>query len=44
MSYIDLSAEELQRLISLFPPTLDLEDRTLCNKLTLILERDKEKK
>lgn len=43
MTYIDLSTQELQYLLSLFPSPLNSVELNLCNKLTKALEKDKEK-
>ncbi|MCM3130581.1 hypothetical protein PUW24_00620 (plasmid) [Paenibacillus urinalis] len=43
MSYIHLSVQELQRLLSLFPASLKTEDTSLYNKLHDCLEKNKER-
>lgn len=40
MSYIDLSTQELQRLLSLFPSSRSSTDHILYDKLLKLLEKD----
>lgn len=41
--YIDLTTQELQRLITMFPASLSRSDQILYNKIVKTLEREKNK-